>query len=79
MDSLIFDKIKVKVSFPNQALVDCNATMKKTFLWRSKLLSALVDELWGMCPSRTSAALSCRICNSDIMVSLLLSPHITSP
>ena len=29
MDSLIFDKIKVKVSFPNQALVDCNATMKK--------------------------------------------------
>ena len=34
IDSLIFDKIQVKVSFPNQALVDCNATMKKTFLWR---------------------------------------------
>ena len=48
MDSLIFDKIKVKVSFPNQSCgLQCND--EKNLLvesdLRSKLLSALVDEL----------------------------------
>jgi len=29
MDGLIFDKLKVKISFPNQTLMDCSAAMKK--------------------------------------------------
>ena len=62
--------------------MDCNAAMKKPSAesdLRFKFLSASVDELQGGCLSRTLAALFCRICNSDIMVSLFLSPHITSP
>ena len=71
MDSLIFDKIKVKINFPSQTLLEERNL-------RSKILSVSLDELRGGYPSRTLAALFCRICKSDIMVSLFLSPHITS-
>ena len=47
--------------------------------FRFRLFSASVDKLRGGCPSITLAALFCRISISDIMVSLFLSPDITSP
>ena len=37
MGSLIFDKLKVKISFPNQTLVDCSAAMKITIVNREHL------------------------------------------
>ena len=54
MDSFIFDKIKVIISFPNQALVDCYAktfmrkegffiiALQSTSAWLEKLILTLV-------------------------------------